>query len=173
MKRFAAIAIVLVLMLGALSACGTESGKPSPAPAETTPAETAPAESAAASVADNQVDLNGVYTVTDPEGVEYDTRVALYRPVLETEESYAAGCREMYTVLYGLDGKGVYMYNVEVYDTEADAEAYASEQSAGEVEGNIYVGTSDAAFFTAMESFVPDLNAWIDSQMASGMIEID
>ena len=76
-------------------------------------------------------------------------------------------------MLYGLDGKGVYMYSVEVYDTAADAEAYAAEQSSGEVEGNIFVSTSDAAFFTAMESFMPDLNAWIDSQMASGMMEID
>lgn len=172
MKRFAAIAIVLVLMLGVLSACGTESGKPSPAPAETTPAETAPNESAAP-VADNQVDLNGVYTVTDPEGVEYDTRVALYRPVLETEESYAAGCRDIFTVLYGLDGKGVYMYSVEVFETEEEAEAYAATQSVGEVDGKVYVTSSDASFFTAMESFIPDLNSWIDSQMASGMMEID
>lgn len=159
-------------MLGVLSACGTESSQPTAAPSASAPAETAGAEASPA-VADNQVDLNGVYTVTDPEGVEYDTRVALYRPVLETEEHYADGCRDLYTVLYGLDGKGVYMYSVEVYDTAADAEAYAAEQSSGEVEGNIFVSTSDAAFFTAMESFMPDLNAWIDSQMASGMMEID
>ncbi len=119
------------------------------------------------------VNLMDLYTVEDPEGVEYDQRVALYKPFLESDDHYADGAREMFFVYYGKDGKGVYMYNVEIFESEESAAAYLETAGVGEVDGKAYVATSDADFFAAMESFIPDLQTWIDNCMASGMIEVD
>lgn len=179
MKRFAAILMVLVLMLGVFSACGQEnepSGETSEPPTEPTSAATEPAETEPAGeeepAAENTVDLMGLYTVTDPEGVEYDERVALYMPVLESDEHYADGCRYVFTVFYGLEGKGVYMYNVETYETEEQAAAYA-ESTGTAADGTAVVSESDASFFAAMESFIPDLDTYISNNMASGMMELE
>ena len=121
----------------------------------------------------SSVNLKDMYTVADPEGVEFDQRVALYMPILESDEHYADGCRYTFTVLYGLAGKGVYMYNVEIYETEEQAAAYLAAAESGQVDGTAYITTSDAAFFAAMESFIPDLDTWINNMMASGMMELD
>lgn len=119
------------------------------------------------------VNLMDMYSVKDPEGVEYDQRVALYMPVLESDENYAIGERHVFAVLYGKDGKGVYMYDVEIFDTEESAKAFQEEAGEGEVDGNVYISTADATFFTAMEAFIPDLQTFIDNMMMSGMVEID
>lgn len=119
------------------------------------------------------VNLMDMYTVKDPEGVEYDQRTALYAPILESDESYATGARNTFVVLYGKEGKGVYMYTVTIFDTEESAKAYADEAGAGTVDGTAHVATSDADFFTTMESFIPDLQTWINNLMQSGMVEVD
>lgn len=121
----------------------------------------------------SSVNLMDLYSVEDPEGLEYDQRTALYMPVLESDESYASGARHLFTVYYGKEGKGVYLYTVTLFDSEESAAAYLETAGAGEVDGTAHVTTSDAEFFAAMESFIPDLQTWIDNSMASGMIEVD
>ena len=113
-----------------------------------------------------------MYSVEDHEGVEYDQRTALYMPVLESDEHCADGARHLFAVYYGKDGKGVYMYSVEIFDSKESATAYQENTGAGEVDGVAYITVSDANFFTAMESFIPDLQTFIDNSMASGMIEV-
>lgn len=182
MKRFIAIFMTLLLVLCVLTGCSS-SGKTATSSGNATSAQSsadasssaaASGSSAAAEGGDSaSVNLMDYYTVSDPEGVDYDQRVALYMPILESDEHYADGCREMFTVLYGLEGKGVYMYNVEIYETEEQATAYMESAGNGEVDGTAYITTSDAAFFTAMESFVPDFDTWVNNMMASGMMELE
>ena len=122
---------------------------------------------------ENTVNLMDMYTVTDPEGVEYDERIALYMPVLESDpDSYNIGIRHLFAVLYGKEGKGVYMYDVQVFDTEEHAAAYAAEAGAT-ADGVVCVSTSDEAFFVAMESFIPDLATFVDNMKQSGMTEFE
>lgn len=182
MKRFIAIFMTLLLVLCVLTGCSS-SGKTATSSGNATSAQSsadasssaaASGSSAAAEGGDSaSVNLMDYYTVSDPAGVDYDQRVALYMPILESDEHYADGCREMFTVLYGLEGKGVYMYNVEIYETEEQATAYMESAGNGEVDGTAYITTSDAAFFTAMESFVPDFDTWVNNMMASGMMELE
>ena len=120
----------------------------------------------------NKVNLYDSYTVTDPEGVEYDKRVALYAPVLESDENYASGQRDFFVVLYGKDDQGVYMYNVFIFDTEEHAAAYAAEHNCT-ADGKAAVSSNDASFFVAMSSFIPNFQTRIDNNLQSGMIELD
>ena len=186
MKRLIVLAMAMGLLMGILGGCGqanqpandSQSSAPSAeSPAAESPAaespDAEPASSDGGAAESNTVDLMGMYTVTDPEGVEYDTRVALYMPVIESDEHYADGCRYIFCVLYGLENKGVYMYNVEIYETPEQAEAYMAQAGNGEVDGTACIVASDASFFAAMESFVPDLDTWINNQMASGMMELE
>lgn len=119
------------------------------------------------------VNLMDMYSVKDPEGLEYDKRVALYMPTLESDESYAVGLRHSFVVLYGKDGKGVFMYDVEIFDSEESATAYKNDAGDGKVDGAAWISESDATFFAAMEAFIPDLQTWIDNMSMSGMIELD
>ena len=119
------------------------------------------------------VNLMDMYSVKDPEGVEYDKRIAYYMPVLEGSEDYARGLRNLFTVLYGKDGKGVFMYDVQIFDSEASAKAFQTEQGEGTVDGTAFIMETDAAFFAAMEAFMPDLQGWIDSFGQAGYIDLD
>lgn len=182
MKRFIAISMTLLLVLCVLTGCsssgktatssGSSAGSGNATSAQSSADASGSSDSAEAGDSAS-VNLMDYYTVTDPAGVDYDQRVALYMPILESDEHYADGCREVFTVLYGKDGKGVYMYNVEIYETEEQATAYMESAGNGEVDGTAYVTTSDAAFFTAMESFVPDFDTWVNNMMASGMMELE
>lgn len=169
--------MTLLLLVCVLPGCSSSKGTAStstPQGSASTGSATASNDAASSASDDSStVNLMDYYTVSDPEGVDYDQRVALYMPVLESDEHYADGCRETFCVLYGKEGKGVYMYNVEVYETEEQAAAYMESAGNGEVDGTIYITTSDEAFFTAMESFVPDLDTWINNMMASGMMELE
>lgn len=153
MKRITAILLALLMLICALSGCSSSDNS---------------------SQEDNSptVNLMDMYTVTDPEGVDYDQRIALYMPVLESDDHYADGCRYTFTVLYGLEGKGVYMYSVEIYETEEQATAYMAATGIGETDGTAYITSSDATFFAMMESFVPDLDTWVNNMTESGMMEI-
>ena len=154
MKRMFAVWMAAALLVCALAGCGGKTG-------------------GGAQDGGPTVNLMDMCTVEDPEGLEYDQRTALYMPILESDDSYATGARHLFTVYYGKDGKGVFMYAVTVFYSEESAAAYLEATGAGEVDGTAHIGTSDADFFTAMESFIPDLQTWIDNSMASGMIELD
>ena len=188
MKRLIAILTTLLLLLCVLPGCsssgkaatssGSSAGSGNAASAQSSAdASGSAAASGSSAVSEGSdsstVNLMDMYTISDPEGVDYDQRIALYMPILESDEHYADGCRELFTVLYGKDGKGVYMYNVEIYETEEQATAYMESAGNGEVDGTAYITTSDAAFFAAMESFVPDFDTWINNMMASGMMELE
>ena len=159
MKRLFAVWMAAMMLVCTLAGCGaknTGDGKTEPAQED-----------------DSVVNLMDMYFVKDPEGVEYDQRVALYMPILESNEHYADGARHLFSVFYGKEGKGVYLYPIELFDSEESAAAYRDTTEAGEVDGTAYITTSDASFFTAMESFIPDLQTWINNSMASGMLELD
>lgn len=155
MKKLFAMILALMMVLCLFAGCG-----------EQTPDETTEPEDPTV------VNLMDMYTVKDPEGVEYDKRVALYMPILETEETYAIGHRSSFCVLYGKEGKGVYMYSVDLFETADQAASYA-ESGGGTADGLAVVSESNADFFAAMESFIPDLQTWIDNMMMSGMMELD
>lgn len=153
MKKWFALTLAAVMLLCLFTGCDSKAGPGGGADSST-------------------VNLMDLYTVTDPEGVEYDQRVALYKPVLESDEHYADGARESFCVLYGKDGKGVYMYSVETFETQEQAEAYLAESEVGKTDGSVYINETDADFFAAMEAFMPDLQSWIDNMMLSGMMEL-
>ena len=119
------------------------------------------------------INLMGVHTVSDPEGVAFDKRTILYMPILETDDHYADGARELFCIIYEKDTKGVYMINVELFETADQAAAYATAQKNGEAKGAAYENISNADFFIAMEAFIPDAKTWIDNMMLSGMMEIE
>lgn len=156
MKRLLVVWMAAVMLVYTLAGCGAK-----------TP------DGGGAQSDSSVVNLMDMYSVEDPEGVEYDQRTALYMPVLESDELYASGARHVFSVYYGKEGKGVYLYAVTIFDSEESASAYQESVGAGEVDGTAHIGTSDADFFTAMESFIPDLQTWIDNSMASGMIEVE
>lgn len=120
----------------------------------------------------HEVDLKGMYTVKDPENVTYDTREALYKPYLKSDENYAAGARYTFVVIYGKDSKGQYMYTVEIFDTEENAKAYQKKSGKGVVDGKAVVITSDAKVFEKMEAFVPKVDNWINNLKESGMMPV-
>ena len=62
--------------------------------------------------------------------------------------------------------------NNATFETEDEAAAYA-EANGGTADGAAAVSTSDASFFAAMASFIPDLATWIDNNKASGMMELE
>ena len=156
MKKLVSIALIAVMSIALFAAC---SGPAVPS-GETTAYD------------GNKVHLYDEYTVTDPEGVEYDQRIALYAPVLESDDAYASGQRDLFVVFYGKDDQGVYMYTVMIFDTEANASAYAAEKGYT-ADGKAVVSSNDATFFAAMSSFIPNFQTWIDNNKQSGMIELD
>ena len=188
MKKLICVLIV-VLMAAALTAGCSGSTKPAEptsapvvtdAPATEVPATEVPATEAPATeapteepAADDTVNLMDMYTVTDPEGVEYDTRRVFHSETPEDDFFYGSGLRHSFNVIYGKDDKPVYMYSVSVFETEEQAAAYAEEEEAGTVDGNCVVGVTDASFFEMMASMIPDLQGWIDNLITSGMTEID
>lgn len=154
MKKLLAILMILVMTAGIPVACSA------PAATENTEAPS------------NEVNLLDMYTVKDPEGVEYDQRVALYAPVIPSADEYADGQRELFVVFYGKDNQGVYMVTVVIFDTEENAATYAAEKGYT-ADGKAVISTNDTSFFVAMSSFIPDLQTWIDNNQQSGMIELD
>lgn len=120
----------------------------------------------------NQVKLNDVYTVTDPEDVEYDKRVVLYKPLIEGTDEYSAGQREAFCVVYSKEDKGQFMYEVTSFDTKENAEAYQKQVKNSTIDGTVVISTSDAKFFASMESFIPNATTWTDNLKASGMMEL-
>lgn len=177
MKRICTVLPALLALVCILAGCAANSTSSAPAgfsasaPAAQSGAA-ASGEPAASDAVSGTVNLMDLYTITDPADVAYDQRVVLYMPLIESDEHYADGCRDTFTVLYGQNGKGVYMYSVEIYETEEQAQAYRDATESGEVDGTAYITTSDAAFFTAMESFIPDFDTWVNNMTASGMMEI-
>ncbi len=159
MKRLLALLMTALMLVGVLAGCG---GDPSDKK-----------DGSGDAAGSTEVNLMDMYTVKDPEGVEYDQRVALYMPVLESDEEYAGGKRYVFSVIYSKDNKGVYMYNVDIFDTEESAKAYLEENGNGVVDGSAVVTESDADFFATMEAFIPDAQTWIDNMMASGMMELE
>ena len=184
MKKLIAVLLVAVMAVSLFAACSGNNDKPADpteAPATEVPATEVPATEVPVTEVpatpepepvDNTVNLMDMYSVTDPEGVEYDKRVALYAPILESDENYASGQRYFFVVLYGKDDQGVYMYNVFIFDTEEHAAAYAAENNCT-ADGKAAVSSNDASFFVAMSSFIPNFQAWIDNNLQSGMIELD
>ena len=186
MKKFFAVLLVALMSLTLLVGCTkpadkpadpTEAPKATDAPEVTeAPATEAPEvteEPTAEPAADNTLNLMDMYTLTDPEGVEYDTRTALYMPFIEGNDEYASGQRHSFCVIYAKDGQGVYMYNVTIFDTEENAAAYGAQVPEAEIDGTAAIETSDAAFFQAMSAFIPDAQTWVDNLMASGYMELD
>ena len=76
-------------------------------------------------------------------------------------------------MLYGKDGKGVYMYTVAILESEEAAEAYQEMMEAGTVDGKVYVESADASFFAMMEAFIPDLQTYITTLEDAGMTKLD
>ena len=120
-----------------------------------------------------EINLNDMYTLTDPEGLEYDERYVMYMPILESDETYAQGKRYFFSVLYGLENKGQYMYSVEIFETEEQAAAYQEAAGNGRVDGKAVVTENNADFFVAMEAFIPTLEDWVNSQKQSGMMDVE
>lgn len=129
--------------------------------------------SGASSEDSSVVTLMDLYSVEDPGDVTYDQRTVLYMPVLESDEHYADGARHLFSVLYGKEGKGVYMYNVEIFEEAERATSYQEQAGAGKTDGVAFITDSDENFFIEMESFIPDLQTMIDNLMESGMMEPD
>jgi len=155
-KKLTVTLLTLLMMVGALAGCASKSN-----------------ESKAPQKFDSKVNLMDMYTVTDPEGVDYDARYAMYMPILENSEDYNSGARYMFTVIYGKENKGQYMCTVEIFETEDQALAYQAEAGCGTVDGKAYINENDATFFATMESFVPTVADWVSNQKQNGMMDIE
>ena len=193
MKKLISVLIVVLMTAALFAGCSGNTDKPAdptaapatdapatevPAtevPATEVPATDAPVETEAPTeepAADNIVNLMDMYTVTDPEGLEYDTRRVFYSETPEDDFFYGSGLRHSFNVIYGKDDKAVYMYSVSVFETEEQAAAYVEEEESGTVDGNCVISVTDTSFFEMMASMIPDLQGWIDNLITSGMTEI-
>ena len=184
MKKLIPVLLVVLMAAALFAGCSANSDKPadptaSPvteAPATEVPATEAPVETEAPTeepTTDNTVNLMDMYTVIDPEGLEYDTRRVFYSETPEDDFFYGSGLRHSFNVIYGKDDKAVYMYSVSVFETEEQAAAYVEEEETGTVDGNCVVTVTETSFFEMMASMIPDLQGWIDNLTTSGMTEID
>jgi hypothetical protein len=158
MKKILSLMLVLVLSIGVLTGCAgkTNDGDKKDEPKKET-----------------SVDLQGNYTVKDPEGLEYDTRSAIYMPNIAGDGIYEKGGKVSYVVIYSLEKKGKYMFNVQVFDTEENAAAYQKEQGKGTVDGKVVVVENDENFFIQMESFMPTADDWINNMKQSGFMDLE
>ena len=122
----------------------------------------------------NPVNLKDMYTVYDPEGVEYDQRIVFYTEITEENDAtmYALGIRHDFVVVYGKDNQGVFSYEVVVLETEEQAAEYAGRNN-GKQDGAIVVLESDASYFEMMSAFLPDLQTYIDFMAGMGMTVLD
>ena len=193
MKKIVSVLIAVIIAAALFAGCSgsTQPAEPTAAPVVTeapateatatevpateTPATEVPAteEPTEEPVADNTVNLMDLYTVTDPEGVEYDTRRVFHSETTEDNYYYASGLRHEFNVLYGKDDKAVSMCSVMVFETGEQAAAYVEEEESGTVDGSCVVTVSDASFFEMMSAVIPDLQGWIDNLTTSGMTEIE
>lgn len=182
-KKVFSMVLVLCVLVGAFTGCAKKNDssdkKVSTEQAISTEKVANTENSVSASEASTQkggakeVNLNGMYTVKDPAGVDYDTRTALYKPVVNTDDTYAEGDRYSFMVIYGKEGKGQYMYAVEIFETADQATAYQKKAGKGTVDGKAVVVTSDATFFQKMESFMPTVDDWVNNSKESGMMPVE
>lgn len=158
MKKWIAVMLIAVLAVSLFACAGNQ---------------TKPVASEDAS-GKNPVNLKDMYTVYDPEGVEYDQCTVLYAEITEEydETMYAAGIRHNFCVIYGKDNQGVFMYEVSAFETEEQASAYAKKND-GKQDGAFVVTESDASYFSMMSAFLPDLQAYIDMMVSMGMTKLD
>ena len=184
MKKLISVILVVLMAAALFAGCSGSTDKPADptaapatdAPATEVPATEAPVVTEAPTeepAAENTVNLMDMYTVTDPEGVEYDTRRVFHSETPEDDYFYGSGLRHSFNVIYGKDDKAVYMYSVSVFETEEQAAAYVEEEEAGTVDGNCVVSVTETSFFEMMASMIPDLQGWIDNLITSGMTELD
>lgn len=154
MKKILSLMLVLTLLVGVLTGCDSKSNDSN-------------------SKKENSVDLQGNYTVKDPEGLEFDKRTVIYKPSIEGDDEYDKGVRVSYVVIYSLDQKGKYMFNVQTFDTEEHAKAYQKEQGKGTVYGKVFVLENDENFFIKMESFIPSSDDFINNMKQSGFMDLE
>lgn len=184
MKRTLAIVLSVVLTLSLLAACiptdnnteGTTTAPTSTAPTTTAPTTTAPTTTApttTAPVVNNTVNLMDIYTITDPEGVEYDERIVLYKTYSAGDSMYEEGYRHSFIVVYGKESAPVFSYNIDVYETADQAEAYKVLAEAGETDGNVYYSTVTGDFFAMMAAMIPDVASYIALQTDAGYAKLE
>lgn len=178
MKRILAIVLTLVMLTAVLAACapadnnteGTTTAPTSTAPTTTAPTTTAPTT---APVVNNTVNLMDIYTITDPEGVEYDERVVLHMAYAAGDGMYEEGYRHSFIVVYGKETVPVFSYNVDVFETADQAEAYKVMAEGGETDGNVYYSTITADFFAMMAAMIPDVASYIALQTDAGYAKLE
>jgi hypothetical protein len=176
--KFAATVLALFLLVGTLAGCssnaaGTQSGGSSSSAAGAQASVSS--NSATGKKQASQVNLKGMYTVKDPNGVDYDARYALYKPVIKSDDDYAKGIRYIFSVIYSKANKGQYLYSVDIFETEKQAKAYMSSdgKGKGKVDGKAYVTESAADFFAKMAAYMPTADDWVKNQKQSGMMDIE
>ncbi len=178
MKRTLAILLSVVLTISLLAACtpadnnteGTTTAPTSTAPTTTAPTTTAPTT---APVVNNTVNLMDIYTITDPEGVEYDERIVLYKTYAAGDGMYEEGYRYSFIVVYGKETAPVFSYNVDVFETADQAEAYKVLAEGGQTDGNVYYSTIAADFFAMMAAMIPDVASYIALQSDAGYAKLE
>lgn len=162
MKKILSSMMVLVLLMGVLAGCAGKSndGNKKVEPKKET------------TVDQHSVDLQGNYTVKDPDGLKYDKRSVIYKPNVAGDEIYEKGGKVSYTVIYSLDKKGKHMFNVQTFDTNEKAAAYQKEQGKGTVDGKAVIVESDENFFIKMESFMPTADDFVNNMKQSGFMDL-
>lgn len=153
MKKILSFMMVLVVLIGVLAGCNSKANNKQKK--------------------ETSVDLQGNYTVKDPEGLEYDSRTVIYKPNIAGDDVYEKGGKDSYVVIYSLEKKGKYMFNVQTFDTNENAVAYQKEQGNGTVDGKVVIVESDENFFIAMESFIPSPDDFINNMKQNGYMDLE
>lgn len=151
MKRFLSLVLALMLLLTLCAAVAEEVIEFDPA---------------------RMVDLDG-FILTDPEGVEYETRQVLYHPTLPGETEAELGAVDIYIIYYYTGTNGKAMVTVMMFETADQALAYQADRQSGEVIDNVYVDVIGEEFFIAMAAFMPDVTEMIGNMMMSGYMELE
>ena len=151
MKKSVSLFLAAILFLCLLPSCGSSSSS----------AETK-----------KTVNLMDQYTISDPAGVDYDQRRVFYERIKQDDNRYAIGLRTSFCVLYGKGEKGVYMYNVDVFDAPESAAAYMEVANGVEVDGKVCISKTDKDYFVKVERTYPNFQAWVDNLKESGMTEL-
>ena len=132
MKMTKMFALILCLALGMSLLTGCDLFAPA---TEGTPGGPTPS----GNTDDTSIKFTDDYTITDPEDLDFDTRVVLYgdvsNPTLQMYVSMGITINEAYIVIYGKEGKPVAEYDYYLFADEASATAFGGMAPGMEMSG--------------------------------------
>lgn len=145
MKKLISLLLAVLMLCSVMAGCGN-TGNP-----DTTEGSTGAANTTGAANANTDIKITDTFSVSDPEGVAYETRHVYFGDkncmMIQGMTMQGYNASAIYVILYEKEGKAVAEYQVIVCDSEDDAnklkEFYASSGMNLTQEGSVLYMFSD------------------------------